>query len=133
MSFLNQFKTFGNYYELNYDNFDYVNVSNSAFFNKYGIGGTTYAIGKFCTYDGAEILALGITKDQYQVELISVRYSINGVFVKRRNLGLTQKVNGYATQIASVKIYQNSLDKTKYTLIVNDGKETKIELTSNCK
>lgn len=132
-SFLSQFKTFGNYYELNYDNFDYVNVSSNELLNKNGIKGTTYVIGKFCTYNGGDLLAIGVTKDQYQVELITISYGIKGVFVRRKALGVTQNVNGYTTQIASVKIYRNSTDKTKYTLIVNDGKETKIELNSDCK
>lgn len=132
-SFLSQFKTFGNYYELNYANFDYVNVSSNALLNKNGIKGTTYVIGKFCTYNGGDLLAIGVTKDQYQIELITVSYDIKGVFVRKKTLGVTQNVNGYTTQIASVKIYRNSTDKTKYTLIVNDGKETKIQLTSDCK
>ncbi|MDG2433441.1 hypothetical protein [Flavobacterium sp.] len=131
--FLSQFKTFGNYYELNYDNFDYVNVSSNELLNKNGIKGTTYVIGKFCTYNGGDLLAIGVTKDQYQVELITISYGIKGVFIRRKALGVTQNVNGYTTQIASVKIYRNSSDTIKYTLIVNDGKETKIQLTSDCK
>lgn len=131
-AFLSQFKTFGSYYELNYNNFEYVNVSGNPFFNKYGIGGTTYVIGKFCTYDGGYLLALGITKDQYQVELISVTYSKKGVYVGRSKLGFTQIVNGVTTQLATVKVYRDSTDKTKYTLIVNDGKESKNVFSSNC-
>lgn len=132
-SFLSQFKTFGSYYELNYSNFDYVNVSSSELLNKNGIRGTTYVIGKFCTYNGADLLAIGVTKDQYQIELISVSYGFNGVFVRRKLLGITQNVNGYTTQIATVKVYRISSDGTKYSLVVNDGKETKIQLTSDCK
>lgn len=132
-NFLAPFKTFGKYYELNYNNFDYIDVSNNAFLNSKGIYGTTYVIGKFCTHNGADLLVLSVTKDQYVVELISVAYTFRESFARREKLGLTQNVNGRATQIASVKVYQNSTDKTKYTLIVNDGKETKIELKNYCK
>lgn len=132
-NFLSPLKKFGKYYELNYNNIDYINVSNDPLLTKFGVVGTTYAIGKFCQYNGGEVLALGITKDQYVVELLRITHGFNGAVVTRQKLGFTQNVNGLTTQIATVKVYQNSTDKAKYTLVVNDGRETKIELTSDCK
>jgi hypothetical protein len=130
--FLNQLKTFGSSYVLNYDDFEYVNVSNHPLLNRFGIGGTTYAIGKFCNYSGGSVLAVGVTQDQYQIELINLYYDASGVKVTRNKLGTTQNVNGITTQIAKVRVTRNSLDNTKYTLTVDDGKKTEVKLTSNC-
>jgi hypothetical protein len=132
--FFSQLKPFGSQYMLNYNNFDYVNVSNDSFLNKYGIYGTTYAIGKFCSYNGGSFLALGITKDQYSVELIKITYGYNGnINIRREKLGFTQKVNGVTTQVAEVFVRQDSKDKTKYKLTVDDGKVTEMKLISKCK
>src|SRR5690554_51250 len=130
--FLSQFKTFGSSYSLNYNNYDYVNISSDPLMNKNGIGGITHAIGKFCTSNGGAILALGISNNQYTVELITVTYSVRGIHVRAKILGTTQVVNGITTQIAHVNINRNSTDNTKYTLKVNDGVLTELELISNC-
>ncbi|MCX7552045.1 hypothetical protein [Xanthomarina sp. F2636L] len=130
--FLSQFKTFGNSYTLNYNNYDYVNISSDPLMNKNGIGGITHAIGKFCTYDGGAVLALGISNNQYTVELITVTYSVRGVHVRRKILGTTQVVNGNTTQIAHVYINRDSMDDTKYTLVVDDGRRSETKLISNC-
>lgn len=132
--FVAQFKTFGGYYELDYDNLQYVDLTGNELLKKNNIGGTIYGIGKFCSPLGADILIVRVRADQYSIELLSVKSRMTGISVSSKVLGVTQNVNGYTTELTTVKVNRNSTDKTQYTMQVNDsGKITNLNFTSDCK
>ena len=132
-NFVSKFKTFGNYYELDYDNLDYIDLTGNELLKKNNIGGTIYGIGKFCRGIGADVLIVRVRADQYSVELLTVMSRMTGISVSTKVLGVTQNVDGYTTELTTVKITRNSTDKTKYTMQVNDnGKIKNFDLTSNC-